>query len=308
MADATTSAVRATDDTSGATGQVAVDGLIRLLDLEQIDEDIFRGVSPRERWQRVFGGQVAGQALIAAGRTVDAGRHVHSLHSYFIRGGDPKIPIVYEVDRVRDGRSFSTRRVIAVQHGKAIFSLSASFQLDQDGLDHQTDMPQAPDPESLPTFQERARTSRTAQDFWAGRPRPIDVRYVDTAPWERGGSGPRDGIFQVWMRVDGQLPDDPLMHACMLTFASDMTLLDAVLARQGLANDPGTITMASLDHAMWFERAFRADEWLLYAQQSPSASGGRGLATGRFFTRAGVQVCSVVQEGMIRVRNADDQP
>jgi acyl-CoA thioesterase-2 len=305
MADAATSAVRATDDTSGATGQAAVDGLIRLLDLERIDEDIFRGISPQESWQRVFGGQVAGQALVAAGRTVGEGRYVHSMHSYFIRPGDPKIPIVYEVDRVRDGRSFTTRRVIAVQHGKAIFSLSASFQLEQDGFEHQTEMPDAPDPTSLPTFQERAQTSKTAMEFWAGRPRPIDVRYVEAAPWERGGSGPRDGMFQVWMRVDGDLPDDPLLHACMLTFASDMTLLDAVLARQGLANNPGTVTMASLDHAMWFERPFRADNWLLYAQQSPSASGGRGLATGRFFTQAGSQVCSVVQEGMIRVRPSD---
>jgi acyl-CoA thioesterase-2 len=302
MAESSTSAVRATDNPAGTSGQHAVDDLIRLLDLERIDEDIFRGVSPREHWQRVFGGQVAGQALVAAGRTVAEGRHVHSLHSYFIRPGDPKIPIVYEVDRVRDGRSFSTRRVMAVQHGQAIFSLSASFQLAQDGLDHQTDMPDAPDPESLPTFDERSRTSKETHNFWAGRPRPIDLRYVDAAPWERAEVGPRDDMYRVWIRVDGSLPDDPLLHACMLTFASDMTLLDAVLARHGVVNNPGTIRMASLDHAMWFERPFRADNWLLYVMQSPSASGGRGLATGRFFTQAGAQVCSVVQEGMVRVR------
>ncbi len=299
----TRTAADPTDDDSGAVGQRAVDGLVELLDLEHVEADVFRGVSPRERWQRVFGGQVAGQALIAAGRTVDRGRDVHSLHSYFIRPGDPRTPIVYEVDRVRDGRSFSVRRVIAVQNGQTIFSLSASFQLRQRGLDHQTDMPDAPDPLSLPTFEERYRSNAAASDFWAGRPRPIDVRYVEPAPWERADLGPLDGVFRVWMRVDGTLPDDPLLHACMLTYASDMTLLDAVLARQGLANgNDDAIATASLDHAMWFERPFRADDWLLYAMHSPSASGGRGLATGRYFTRSGLQVCSVVQEGMIRVR------
>ena len=286
------------------TGQAAVDGLITLLDLERIEQDIFRGVSPKDRWQRVFGGQVAGQALVAAGRTVEADRHVHSLHGYFIRPGDPKTPIVYEVDRVRDGRSFSTRRVIAVQHGEAIFSLSASFQLLQDGIDHHTQRPDAPAPESLPTFEQRVSSNDWASEFYRSRPRPIDVRYVDPAPWERADTGPQDGLFRVWMRADGELPDDPLLHVCVLTFASDMTLLDSVLARQGLANTiDGSIAMASLDHAMWFERPFRADGWMLYAMHSPSASGGRGLATGRFYDEQGVQVASVVQEGMIRIRD-----
>jgi acyl-CoA thioesterase II len=286
----------------GATGQAAVDGLVALLDLEQIERDIFRGVSTRSRWQRVFGGQVAGQALVAAGRTVPDDRRVHSLHSYFLRPGDPTTPIVYEVDRVRDGRSFSTRRVIAVQRGETIFSLSASFQLEQDGVDHQSPMPPVPNPESLPTLVNRYGNSPDAADFFTAMPKPIDLRYVDDPPWRQHEHGPRDGLSRVWMRADGVLPDDPLLHVCVLTFASDMTLLDSVLVRHGLAVGLDDISMASLDHAMWFERPFRADEWLLYSTKSPSASGGRGLATGRFFARDGRQICSVVQEGMIRVR------
>ena len=282
-------------------GQVVVDGLVRLLDLEKIEEDMFRGVSPKARWQRVFGGQVAGQALVAAGRTVPRDRQVHSLHSYFIRSGDPAVPIIYEVDRVRDGRSFTTRRVVAVQHGKSIFSLSASFQLDQPGIDHQSDMPDAPPPESLPTLEERYADSPDAAAFFKMLPRPIDLRYVDDPPWQQHAHGPRAGLTRVWMRANGRLPDDPLLHVCVLTFASDMTLLDSVLVQHGLAPGLDPISMASLDHAMWFQRPFRADEWLLYVSQSPSASGSRGLATGRFYSQDGRHLASVVQEGMIRV-------
>jgi len=290
-----------TDD--GTTGQDAVDGLVALLDLEEIERDVFRGVSTRSRWQRVFGGQVAGQALVAAGRTVDDDRRVHSLHSYFVRAGDPSIPILYLVDRVRDGRSFSTRRVIAVQRGETIFSLSASFQLEQDGIDHQSAMPEVPEPESLPLLINRYGDSPAATAFYRAMPKPIDLRYVDDPPWQQHAKGPRDGLSRVWMRADGKLPDDPLLHVCVLTYASDMTLLDSVLVRHGLAPGLDDVSMASLDHAMWFERPFRADEWLLYSTRSPSASGGRGLATGRFYRQDGTQVCSVVQEGMIRVRS-----
>lgn len=286
----------------GLTGQDAVDGLVALLDLEEVERDIFRGVSTRSRWQRVFGGQVAGQALVAAGRTVDPERRVHSLHSYFVRPGDPSIPIVYLVDRVRDGRSFSTRRVIAVQRGETIFSLSASFQLEQEGIDHQAPMPDVPEPEALPPLVNRYGDSLAAAEFYRAMPKPIDLRYVDDPPWQQHGLGPREGLSRVWMRADGKLPDDPLLHVCVLTYASDMTLLDSVLVRHGLAPGLDDISMASLDHAMWFERPFRADEWLLYSTRSPSASGGRGLATGRFYRADGTQICSVVQEGMIRVR------
>ncbi|HEY7010902.1 MAG TPA: acyl-CoA thioesterase II [Jatrophihabitantaceae bacterium] len=282
--------------------QPAVDGLVDLLDLEQIEIDIFRGVSPASPLQRVFGGQVAGQALVAAGRTVPPDRHVHSLHSYFIRPGDPSVPIVYEVDRTRDGRSFTTRRTLAIQHGKPIFALSASFQLEQPGIEHEPKMPDAPSPDSLPTLQERIANVRHAPAFFSDSKLAIEVRHVDAPPWEQRAKGPRNGLHRVWMRAAGKLPDDPLLHVCVLTFASDLTLLDTVLIRHGLAPRLDTVTMASLDHAMWFQRRFRADEWFLYSTKSPAASGGRGLATGRFFSQDGHHLVSVVQEGMIRVR------
>ena len=292
-------------DRGNDLGQVAVDGLVRLLDLERIEEKIFRGRSSKARWQRVFGGQVAGQALVAAGRTVPPERRVHSLHAYFIRPGDPTVPIIYEVDRVRDGRSFTTRRVTAVQHGRPIFALSASFQLDQPGIEHQPQMPDVPAPESLPTLDERVSgASPEAAAFFRAMPRPIDLRYVDDPPWQQHSRGPREGENRVWMRANGRLPDDPLLHVCVLTFASDMTLLDSVLTRHGLAAGLDPITMASLDHAMWFQRPFRADEWFLYVSTSPAASGSRGLASGRFFDQQGRHLVSVVQEGLIRVGTA----
>jgi acyl-CoA thioesterase-2 len=278
--------------------QAALDELVRLLDLERIEVDIFRGLSPASRQQRVFGGQVAGQALVAVGRTVPADRRVHSLHSYFIRPGDPSVPIIYEVDRVRDGRSFTTRRTVAIQHGKPIFTLSASFQLDQPGVEHQPAMPDVPAPEDVPTLDERYADAPEAYQALRERPRPIDLRYVDD-PW--GTPETRDGFHSVWMRANGTLPDDPLLHVCILTFASDLTLLNEVLVRQGLSHERDRITMASLDHAMWFMRPLRMDDWVLYSMKSPAAVGSRGLATGRFFSRDGAHLVSVVQEGMIRV-------
>ncbi|MFC5289131.1 acyl-CoA thioesterase II [Actinokineospora guangxiensis] len=289
--------------TDVAETQTVLDRLVRLLDLEKVEEDIFRGVSPKHSPVRVFGGQVAGQALVAAGRTVPADRPVHSLHAYFIRGGDPAVPIVYQVDRIRDGRSFTTRRVVAIQHGKPIFALSASFQKVEPGIEHADTMPEAPDPESLPTYGE-LMSPELREKFgpWAQRPRPIDVRYVSEPAWRSRESGPRDACNQVWMRADGVLPDDPLTHVCVLAYASDMTLLDAVLAKHGVYWGIDDVIGASLDHAMWFHRPFRADEWVLYDCESPSASGGRGLATGRFFTRDGQLIATVVQEGMLRIR------
>jgi acyl-CoA thioesterase-2 len=286
------------------TGQGVVDGLVALLDLERIEENIFRGISPAASLQRVFGGQVAGQALVAATRTVDADRRVHSLHSYFIRPGDPAIPIVYLVERIRDGRSFSVRRVTAVQHGNPIFTLSASFQLEQGGIDHQREMPVVPQPEELPSFAERLAGFDDLITFMARIPQAFDIRYVDDPPWLQRGQGPRENQpHRIWMKADGVLPDDPTLHVCVLTFASDLNLLDSVLIRHGLAARLDPITMASLDHAMWFHRQFRADDWFLYESSSPSASGGRGLATGRFFARDGRLVASVTQEGMIRLPN-----
>jgi acyl-CoA thioesterase-2 len=271
----------------------ALDRLVELLDLEQIEVNIFRGRSPSDRRQRVFGGQVAGQALVAAGRTVPAGRPVHSLHAYFIRPGDPAVPLVYIVDRVRDGRSFTTRRVSVIQHGETIFTLSASFHHDEPGLEHAAPMPAVPPADSI---------ARPDHEFFTGN--PIDLRFIGPLrPARTAGPGGPVGSAEhnlVWLRADGQLPDDPLLHVCLMTYASDLTLLDSVLRRHGLTWADGAISGASLDHAMWFHRPFRADQWLLYDQESPSASGARGLARGQVFTASGQLVVSVVQEGLIR--------
>jgi acyl-CoA thioesterase-2 len=279
----------------------ALDDLFDILDLEQIEVNIFRGRSPDESVQRVFGGQVAGQALVAVGRTVPDDRQVHSLHAYFLRPGDPSIPIVYEVDRIRDGRSFTTRRVVAVQHGQAIFNLSASFHRPERGVEHQEPMPDAPDPESLPTLAERVAALSGQPAGRTPKPRPIDLRYVDDPPWAARDKGPREPRQMVWLRTNGPLPDDPLLHVCAVTYASDLTLLDSVMLAHGIAFDTRSVQLASLDHAMWFHRAFRADEWLLYVQESPAACGARGFARGSLFTRDGRLVVSVVQEGLLRV-------
>jgi acyl-CoA thioesterase-2 len=281
-------------------GQQAVDDLVKLLDLEHIEVNIFRGSSPDSSRQRVFGGQVAGQALVAATRTVESPYHVHSLHAYFLRPGDTKVPILYDVDRIRDGKTFVTRRVVAIQHGKAIFNLSASFQRPEDGFDHEDPMPDGvPDPEELPTFQERMKDFvHLMGDEEYERDRPIDSRPADWDPHDRGKPLPPSQL--VWMRADGRLPDDPVLHACIFTYASDLTLLDTTTLPHGVTGASGDVFMASLDHAMWFHRPFRADEWLLYAQHTPSTSGGRGFAQGSVFSRDGRLVISVAQEGLLR--------
>jgi acyl-CoA thioesterase-2 len=283
--------------------QAAVDDLIELLDIEPIEVNIFRGISPKDDRQRVFGGQVAGQALVAASRTVGDDRRVHSLHAYFLRPGDPSIPILYEVDRIRDGRSFTTRRVVAIQHGKAIFNLSASFQVPEEGFEHSFEMPEVPPPDGL-----RTRRDRLAERFkdrlgdvgdLLDRPQAIDTRVVDWDFDDRAEALPP--YQKVWLRADGVLPDDPLLHTIVLTYASDMTLLDTALLPHGGSWFDPTLFMASLDHAMWFHRSFRADRWLLYSQDTPTATSGRGLARGLVFTQEGTLVASVVQEGLIRV-------
>jgi acyl-CoA thioesterase-2 len=289
--------------------QAPVDRLCALLDLEPIEVNIFRGVSPDASRQRVFGGQVAGQALVAAARTLDDERPVHSLHAYFLRPGDPAVPILYEVDRIRDGRSFATRRVVAIQHGRAIFNLAASFHAPEDGLEHQIDVTEvmwdgrdAPDPETLPDWRERMAPFREHVPHY-DEPRPIDTRVVDWSVVER--QEPNPPYQRVWLRASGRLPDDPVLHKCVLTYASDMTLLDTTLIPHGVKGAmDGRIMMASLDHAMWFHRPFRADEWMLYVQDTPSAHGGRGLARGSIYTADGRLVVSVVQEGLIRLVDA----
>jgi acyl-CoA thioesterase II len=279
----------------------ALDDLITLLDLENIEVNIFRGLSPDENRQRVFGGQVAGQALVAATRTVDEpGRYVHSLHAYFLRPGDPTVPILYEVDRIRDGRSFTTRRVVAIQHGRAIFNLQASFHVHEPGPSHQITMPtDVPDPETLPDFKTRMAPYREKMGDWFDRPRPIDIRHTGPDPFSRQGISALGQ--RVWMRADGRLPDDPTLHACIVTYASDMTLLDTTVLPFGLSWDSPGMQMASLDHAMWFHRPFRADEWLLYDQSAVSSGAGRGLAGGAIFSADGTLAVTVVQEGLARV-------
>jgi acyl-CoA thioesterase II len=293
--DGTRGGVREDDGMS----QDAVDALVTLLDLEPIEVNIFRGLSPDEERQRVFGGQVAGQALVAAARTVEPGRLVHSLHAYFLRPGDPTVPILYEVDRIRDGRSFTTRRVVAIQHGKAIFNLQCSFQVTEEGLEHEAPMPDVASPDELPDFQTRMAPYAAEMGPWYNRPRPIDTRHVDWNPPDR--REPRPPYQRVWLRADGTLPDDPVLHACVLTYASDMTVLDTALLPHGGAWGDEGLFMASLDHAMWFHRPFRADEWMLYDQDTPSASAGRGLGRGSIFSEEGHLAVTVVQEGLIRV-------
>ncbi len=271
--------------------------LVDLLDLESIEVNIFRGVNPNEERQRVFGGQVAAQSLMAAGRTVETGRP-HSLHAYFLRPGDPSVPILYEVDRIRDGRSFTTRRVVAIQHGRAIFHLSASFHADEPGLTHQFPMPDVPQPEELESMETRLEPYREALTDWFAKPHPIDQRHIGELPFSRKAS--KEPIQRLWIRADGTLPDDPLLHACIATYASDMSLFDTMLAPHELSWDDADFMGASLDHCMWFHRPFRADEWLLYDMDSPTAYGARGLARGFLFTRSGDLAVSMVQEGLMR--------
>jgi acyl-CoA thioesterase-2 len=279
-----------------------IEEVMDLLDLEKIEENIFRGQSPEDRMQRVFGGQVLGQALVAASRTVE-GRVCHSFHAYFLRAGDPKIPILYEVDRARDGGSFTSRRVIAIQHGKQIFNMSASFQAIEKGLEHQFDMPKVPSPDSLMDEHEARKKwmENMPEDAkaWMNRPRPIEMRPVILDNWMN--RAPREPFDNVWIRATGPVPDDVIVQQSILAYASDMSLLDTALLPHGRSWQ-SNIQMASLDHAMWFHHPFKVDDWMLYAQDSPSASGARGFNRGSIYSSDGKLVASVVQEGLMRVR------
>ncbi|MTD16751.1 acyl-CoA thioesterase II [Nakamurella sp. YIM 132087] len=290
---------------SSVRGQTAVDAVVALLDLERLEDDLFRGVSPEISPVRVFGGQVAGQALVATGRTVPPDRRVHSLHAYFIRGGDPRVPIIYQVERVRDGRSFTTRRVTAVQHGKTIFAMSSSWQSDEEGMEHEPAPLDVPPPDQVPTLDERLTAVPDTRHVWAHMPRPFDIRYVELPTWlmppEQRVAAPEERV-RVWIRPDGRIPDDPLLHVCLLAYVSDLTLLDTVLRPHGVVAENTIKQMASLDHAMWFHRPIRFDDWVLYEMQAPVAAGGRGLATGAFLDADGHLLTTVVQEGLVRVR------
>ena len=273
--------------------------LIRLLELERLEHDLFRGESRDIGSPQVFGGQVLGQALMAASATVD-GRLVHSLHAYFLRRGDFRAPIVYEVDRSRDGGSFTSRRVVAIQHGQQIFHMAASFQVDEHGPDHQVGAPEVTQPEGLPDMRSEVRKHLAGmpeerRKFWSLE-RPFEYRSVE--PVEAGG--PRPGVRHLWFRLVDQCPDDPVLHCCLLAYMSDYHLLETATLPHGLSYRSGTVLLASVDHAMWFHRPVRVDEWLLYALVSPSSSGSRGLAFGRIFDRAGRLVASTAQEGLMR--------
>jgi acyl-CoA thioesterase II len=280
----------------------ATGGLLAILDLEPLEVNLFRGRSPQIGWQRVYGGQVLAQALTAAVRTVEPERTAHSLHAYFLLPGDPKVPIVYEVERTRDGGSFTTRRVKGIQHGRAMFAMSISFQKPEDGFDHQSSMPDVPPPEDLPSERDLAAKlmkvlPENMRAYWE-RDRPIEMRPVDLARYFERQE--RTATQHIWMRATSRLPDDPALHQCVLAYASDFTLLDTALIAHGkLMFDPD-VQLASLDHALWFHRPFRADEWLLYVQDSPSASGARGFCRGSIYRRDGTLVASVTQEGLMR--------
>ena len=283
----------------------AVGQLLDILDLEPIEHNLFRGRGPAEGWQRVYGGQVLGQALVAAVRTVPEDRVAHSAHAYFLLAGDPTVPIVYDVERIRDGGSFTTRRVKAIQHGRAMFAMSVSFHKAEVSFDHQSPMPKVPAPEDLPS--EKDLTAKilkhmpeNVRSFWQ-REWPIEMRPVDASRWL--DREPRQPIQYIWMRANGRLPDALPLHQCVLAYASDFTLLDTALMAHGKLMFDQDIQLASLDHAMWFHRPFRADEWLLYAQESPNAYGGRGFCRGSIYSRDGALVASVTQEGLMRRRS-----
>jgi acyl-CoA thioesterase-2 len=282
----------------------AVQDLLTILDLEPLEVNLFRGRSPQVGWQRVFGGQVIGQALVAACRTVEA-RLPHSMHAYFILPGDPSVPIIYEVEHLRDGKSFTTRRVKAIQHGHPIFAMSVSFHVPEEtAFDHQAQMPDVPGPDKLPSDAEvRERILPTMPDpvrRYYERERPIELRPVEYDRYT--GKKLPDGKFNVWIRTTGRLPDDPAIHQCVLAYASDMTLLDTVMVPHGRTLFEKDFMAASLDHALWLHRPFRADEWLLYAQDSPNLHGARGFARGLIFKQDGTLVASVAQEGLVRER------
>jgi acyl-CoA thioesterase-2 len=284
--------------------------LVELLDLETLDTDLFRGNSPDTDRQRVFGGQVAAQALTAAVRTVDEGFGVHSLHAYFLRPGDTSVPIIYDAERIRDGRSFQTRRVVARQHGHGIFYLTANFQRPEEGYDHQDTMPAVAPPEDGMCFEQIAavRDDVTGghDTKWFREWDALDVQWLGNTLHPQATSLDQDtehpARAQLWIRIRDELPDDPTIHLACFTYATDLTLLGASLIPHDVTIISPEVMPASLDHTIWFHRPFRADQWWLYDQWSPSASGGRGLSLARVFTREGTLVATVAQEGLIRRR------
>ena len=288
----------------------ALRDVLDLLDLEPIEVNMFRGMSPDEGWQRVYGGQVIGQALVAASRTVeDKNRIAHSLHGYFLRPGDTTIPIVYSVDRIRDGKSFNTRRVVAIQRGEAIFSMSASFQVIEEGLNHHIPMPDADSPDDCPS-QEELRESyiedipEEYRDNFLNRSDPIEMRFQDGVNDFKPDPMPPNQ--RVWIKAVDTMPEDVRLHQCVLAYASDMTLMDNAIRPHGIGWTDKNLQTASLDHAMWFHEPFRVDQWLLYYQDSPYSGGARGFNRGSFYTQDGRLIASATQEGLMRLHHKDD--
>ena len=282
----------------------ALEELLELLDLEQIETNIFRGMSPSDGWQRVYGGQVIGQALVAASRTVeDEARSAHSLHGYFLRPGDTTIPILYSVERIRDGRSFTTRRVVAVQQGEAIFSMSVSFQVLERGLEHQNQIPDVPPPEACIDLQalRRQHSASTTQNILdqVNRPQPIELKFVES--FNEFNPNPAPPIQHVWVKTSGKMPKNYRLNQCLLAYASDLTLLDTSYRPHGIGWRNDKFQVASLDHSMWFHKPFLTDEWMLYQQDSPFAGGARGFSRGTIFNTKGDLIASVAQEGLIRL-------
>jgi acyl-CoA thioesterase-2 len=288
----------------------ALKDLLATLTLEPLEDNLFRGARGREGWQRVYGGQVLGQAMMAAAQTVDPGRSIHSLHGYFLLAGDPSLPIIYDVERIREGGSFTTRRVKAIQHGRAIFSMSASFHKQEEGFEHQSSMPDVPPPESLPNPKELMgrlidRLPENMRRYFE-RELPIEMRVTDVSRYLNREK--KDPVQNIWIRASGPLPDDPVLHQAVLAYASDFTLLDTALIAHGkLLFDPD-VQLASLDHALWYHRPFRADAWMLYVQDSPSAYGARGFCRGTIYARNGSLIASVAQEGLMRKRRSEFVP
>lgn len=290
--------------TASPPAHQALEKLLQTLTLEPLENNLFRGPRASEGWQRVYGGLVLGQAVVAAALTVEETRPIHSLHAYFLLAGDPEREIVYDVERLRDGGSFTTRRVRAIQHGRAIFAMSASFHKPEVGYQHQSKMPDVPPPEALPSVRElfdaaTADVPESMRAYWR-RERPIDVRIVDASRYM--SREPRSPQQSVWLKSNGPLSDNPYIHQAVLAYASDFTLLDTALVAHGKLLFDADIQLASLDHAMWFHRPFRADDWLLYSQDSPSASDARAYCRGAVYDRQGQLVASTVQEGLMRPR------
>jgi len=287
---------------SGASWQ-PLDILLNLLDLERLELNLYRGPSQDIGSGRLFGGQVLAQALVAAGRTVEEGRAAHSLHGYFVLPGDVNTPVVYQVDRVRDGKSFTTRRVLAIQEGREIFTATCSFHVAEEGIDHGAPLPPSPVPDTLPREIDlvRAMAHRIPEHLRAvyTQDRPIDFRPVD--PVDPFAPATREAVKQLWFRADGQMPDDPLLHQAVMAYASDYGLLGTALLPHGLSFLMRRVQAASLDHAVWFHRPFRVDEWLLYATDAPAAAGARAFTRGSLFTADGALVASTAQEGLIRL-------